>query len=558
MSALFPGHSPSRPTTSGNDPSRQAVDIRRLPGIRRLAADYSANFAAVQSFFAGNPADPRAWLDTIARAQSHARDRRSVAAMLAAQQQRRGAPQAASEAAARLADPRSVAIVTGQQAGLFGGPLFTLLKALTALKLARQIGAAHDVPAAAVFWIDAEDHDWDEVRACTVLDEGLTPRRITLPEATGDALPVGRVTLDASIVTALDELERTLPDTEFRGDVIAALRGAYAVSTGMAEAFGRWMEQVLGPLGLVVYDASDPAAKPLAREVFVRELSSPGTTATLAARAGAALEAAGYHMQVQASGDGVALFRLDPGRQPLRLRQGLFVAGDRQFPAADLLREAETQPVRFSPNVLLRPVVQDAIFPTVCYVAGPNELAYLCQLRDVYAHFSVPMPLIYPRATATLLDAGAMRFLNKHQLPLDVLQPQDESALNDLLARQMPPEIDEAFARASADVEGRLTRLIEVVPTVDATLDGTARSTLKRMQHDLETLHTKVVQAAKRRDDTLRRQFTRTRALAFPDGKPQERAIAFVWFLNQYGPALVDRLIESLPLEPGQHWVLTI
>ncbi|MGE4053633.1 MAG: bacillithiol biosynthesis cysteine-adding enzyme BshC, partial [Vicinamibacterales bacterium] len=530
MSA-HPTHASDSSTSPRQTPhdtgSRFAVDLRRLPGIRRLAADYGSDFPAVAPFFAGNPADRAAWADAIARARVHTRDRRAIADVLAAQQERRNAPPAAREAGAALANPQTVAVVTGQQAGLFGGPLFTLLKALTAIKLARQVSSEHGVPAVAVFWIDAEDHDWNEVRTTTVFDESLTPREIALPETSGDATPVGAIALDGSIDAALDALEQTLPGTEFRAEVMASLRNAYTQGTGMAEAFGRWLERTLGTQGLVVYDASDAAAKPLARAVFVRELSTPGASASLAGKAGATLEASGYHAQVQPSEDGLGLFRLDGGRHAIKRKDGSFVAGDRPFASDELLREADQQPSRFSPNVLLRPIVQDTLFPTVCYVAGPNELAYLCQLRDVYQHFGVPMPLLYPRASATILDSGGMKFLMKNEMPLEALHAQDEAALNDLLQQQMPPEVDASFADALASVESRMARLIEVVPAVDATLEGAARSTLKRMQHDLETLHGKILQAAKRRDETLRRQFLRTRALAFPGGEAQERTIGF-------------------------------
>jgi bacillithiol biosynthesis cysteine-adding enzyme BshC len=528
-----------------------------LPGTRRLAADYATDFAAVAPFFAGDPSDRSAWTAAIARAQAHPRDRQAAAAVIGAQQRKRGAPPAALDAGAALAEDRTVAIVTGQQAGLFGGPLFTLLKALTALKLAQNVSAEHGVRAVAVFWIDAEDHDWDEVRGCTVLDETLSLRHIELPATAGGTRPVGTIRLDESIAAVLDELERTLPGTEFRREILAALRDAYATGVTMAVSFGRWIEHLLGHKGLVVYDSSDPAAKPLARRVFLRELATAGTAASLAGSAGAALEASGYHAQVEAAEDGVGLFRLEEGRQPIKQRNGSFVVGDRQYATDALLQDAERDPALFSPNVLLRPIVQDAIFPTACYVAGPNELAYLCQLRGVYEHFGVPMPLLYPRVTATLLDSGAMRFLTKYDLPVEALQPQDEAALNDLLRRQMPPEVEESYADVVAAVEARMARLIEVVPVVDATLEGVARSTIKRMHHDLETLHGKIVQAAKRRDETIRRQFLRTRALAFPGGKPQERAVGFVWFLNQYGPALVERLSETLPLDLGKHWILT-
>ncbi len=551
----------AEPSTSSSDgPSvRIPVDVRRFPWIRRLAADYAYDFRSVAPFFSGDPADRAAWADAIARTQAHDRRRTEIATIIAAQQQRRDAPPAARDAARLLADPRTVAIVTGQQAGLFGGPLFTLLKALTALKLAEQVARDHNVPAIAVFWIDAEDHDWEEVRSCTVFDETLTPRSVSLPARPGaEPAPVATVRLDDSIQDALDDIERILPPTEFRSAVMAGLRRAYAPGVGMADAFGRWMEEVLGPHGLVVYDSSDPATKPLVSNVFARELSMPGQTVKLAALAGSDLTARGYHAQVHAQDDSLALFHLEGGRRAIRQQDGHFQVGDQQFLQSALVAQASERPDGFSPNVLLRPIVQDTLFPTICYVAGPNELAYLGQLRGVYEHFGVPMPLFYPRASATILDSAALRFLTKYKLPLEALQAQDEAALNDLLKTQIPPVVDEAFNETTLGIETQMTRLIQTIPALDPTLEGAARSTLERMQRDLQTLHGKMIQAAKRRDETLRRQFIHARALAFPGGHAQERTLGFVSFLNQYGAALVPRLDEELPLDLGRHWIVTI
>jgi uncharacterized protein YllA (UPF0747 family) len=179
-------------------------------------------------------------------------------------------------------------------------------------------------------------------------------------------------------------------------------------------------------------------------------------------------------------------------------------------------------------------------------------------LRGVYEHFGVPMPLMYPRASATLLDSGALRFLTRYKLPLEALQAQDEAALNELLKTQIPAELEESFADASQAIDAGMSHLIQAMSALDPTLEGAARSTLGRMQHDLQTLHGKMIQAAKRRDETLRRQFIHARALAFPNGHAQERTVGFISFLNQYGPALVDRLDEELPLDMGRHWIVTV
>lgn len=542
-------------------PSTQSltVDIRTFPWIRRLAADYAFDYTRVESFFAGNPATPAAWADTIARSQATARQPAELARVLADQQARRDAPPEARQAASRLADPATRVVITGQQAGLFGGPLFTLLKAMTAMRLAGQVEQTHGVPVVPVFWIDAEDHDWAEVSGCTVLDPDLSPRTIRLPDPPGAGeRPVARLLLDETVKAAIDSLETTLPESEFRAELVAGLRRAYQPGRGMAEAFGCWLETVLGRHGLVVYDSSDPAAKPLARDILTREIAEPGETAELASRAGEALVENGYHAQVTPSEGAISLFHLEPHREAIRVTGDSVTIGDRTTTLAALAQEAKASPEHFSPNVLLRPIVQDAVFPTICYVAGPNELAYLGQLREVYARFGIAMPLMYQRTTATLVDSATLRFLGKYDLPMMALQPRDEKALNELLESQLPPTVDNALAGVASLISERMDGLASAVPQIDPTLEGTVRTTLGKMQHELHTLHNKVIQAAKRKDETLRRQFQRAQALTFPSGHPQEREVGFVWFLNRYGSALIPRLIEDIPLGMGQHYVISI
>ena len=544
---------------SSSTSSKIPVDIRQFPGYRSFAADYIFNFSKLAPFFAGDPKDRAAWTDAIRRTRGAERRPKELAAIIAAQQDRRRAPSRARETAQALADPATVAIVTGQQAGLFGGPLYTLFKALCAIKLAEQVSREHQVRAVPVFWIESEDHDWDEVRTCTVLNEALLPVSVGLPsELMLAPAPVASVRLDDSVSIAIDELGRTLPATEFREELLKNLREIYAPGSGMADAFGRWLEHLLGDLGLVVYDASDPDAKGLASPIFSKELSSPGETGRLAARAGTELDALGYHAQVQTPEGAPALFLLDGGREPIRAADGRLVAGDHVYSPGELVEQARDFPGGFSPNVLLRPLVQDALFPTICYVAGPSELSYLGQLRGVYQRFGVPMPLVQPRQTATLVDSGAFRFLTKHQMPLESFQPQDDAALNELVKAQIPVTIDQAFEAAARAVDTSMAALISAMPALDPTLEGAAQSTLGKMEHDLETLKGKIVQTAKRRDETLRRQFARTRALTFPGGQPQERVVGFVSFLNQYGPALVDRLMAEMSLEPDKHWIIAV
>jgi len=536
--------------SNGNIPLLHlSVDIRRFPGVKKLAADYASCSSSLAPFFAGHPSAPESWTRTVAETTAYARPRAELSDVIAKQLARRDAPAAAREAAARLAQANAVAIVTGQQAGLFGGPLYTLYKAVTAIQLAAKVSREHQVPAVAVFWVESEDHDWDEVASCSVLDAEMRRQVVTMPppEGAGQSA-VGRVRLGGEIQATIDRLAATLPPSEFTAELLEHLARAYRPGVTMSDAFAQWLERLLGRLGLVVFDCADVSAKPLASRIFAHEMTHPGTTWKLATEAGQRLAASGYHAQVEPTAhDTTALFRLNDARAPIAL--------------ADVPRLAEaarTHPETFSPNVLLRPIVEDALFPTVSYVSGPNELAYLAQLRGVYDHFGVPMPLVYPRASATVLDSASARFLAKYDLPFEALQAQDESALNRVLAAALPESVDQALGDADAAVNEKLAAVIAAVPAVDATLEGTARSTLGKIQHDLATLRSKVINAAKKRDETLRRQFHRAQAQAFPDGVPQERALGSIALLNRYGFALVDRLNEELPLEFGHHWVLTL
>jgi bacillithiol biosynthesis cysteine-adding enzyme BshC len=291
----------------------------------------------------------------------------------------------------------------------------------------------------------------------------------------------------------------------------------------------------------------------------VRELEHPGKTSTLARQAGEQMRKLGHQPQVESSDDSVALFRVDQnGRHAIKQRGGDYVVQDRARARQELIDEARTAPQHFSPNVLLRPLVQDRLFPTVCYVGGPSELAYQAQLKHVYQEFGVELPLLYSRASATLLESKSVRFLDRHQLPLESLQGQGDLTLNRLLESQLPPTIERALEESARDIAARAAALKKDVASLDPTLAGAVDTTADHMRQALDTLRHKIVHAAKRKDETLRRQFEHTRNLAFPGGHPQERSLNLTFAPSRYGLTVCDRLVESLPLDTSKHYVLTL
>ena len=512
------------------------------------------------ALYAGNPFDPAAWRETIARVARAPRDRTALAALLEQQLQQRESPPEALANARRLAAPDTVAIVTGQQAGFCGGPLYTLLKAISAIQLARRVSDEQGVAAVPVFWVESDDHDWAEVRTAQILDRDQVVRDITLPDLPGAGeQPIASLTLDDRVTGTLDRLEAALAPTEFTADVMQTLRRCYRPGTSLATAFGCWLDAFAGRHGLVVFESADARAKALVADLFRVELEHPGRSAQLANETGQAMTALGHDPQVAAVDNGIALFYLDgEGRRPIRHHDGVFTAGKQSFPPEALTTLAETHPERFSPNVLLRSIVQDRLFPTACYVAGPSELAYLAQLGGIYATMGVERPLVFPRASATLIDSAGAKFLERTGLTIDALQRQDDAVLNQLLERLLPPALDDTIRGVVGDVARGTERLKAIMAGIDPTLQGAVDTTLTRVQDSFNALHAKALQAVKRKDETVRRQFVRTRALAFPGGHPQERVLSLAFFANRSGFALTDRLLDALPLGPPQHHVLVL
>lgn len=537
---------------------RDAIDLNRFPWIRPLVREYARDFSRVASLFAGNPADPAAWEQTITRVTRAPRDRKAVSAALTAQLKRRRAHENALDGAAALAKPASVAIVTGQQAGIFGGPLYTIFKAVTAIQLARRVRATTGVEAVPVFWVDDEDHDWQEIRSARILDKDSNIVDVVAPDVPNAGhFPVGSLEFDSGISAAVDRLTEQLAPTEFSADVLTALRRHYRPGAHVGTAFAGWLDDLLARHGLVVFESDDASLKPVAADLFAREIETRATS-KLARASGESMQRLGHAPQVDPADDAVALFYLDgAGRRGMRVRGTDLSTGDSTRSVAEFKADALAHPGRFSPNVLLRPLIQDRLFPTVCYVAGPAELAYQAQLGGVYREFGVEAPLLYSRASATLLDGAAMRFLERSGLALESLQGQDESVLNQWLATQLPAELERAITDADELVRDRVDALKSSVSSIDPTLAGAVDTTRDKMRETLKTLHGKIIQAAKRKDDTLRRQFVRTRALAFPDGVPQERSLNVAFFANRYGLGFADQLIDALPLETDKHYVLT-
>jgi bacillithiol biosynthesis cysteine-adding enzyme BshC len=478
--------------------------------------------------------------------------------VISQEQTARGAERAAARARG-LADPRSIAVVTGQQAGLFGGPLLVLYKALATLGLAQALESRLGTPVVPIFWVASDDHDFAEVRGTAALDaSGALASLRYSPEVEPSGQPAARIVLDDRIETVIEDLATCLRDAPLRDFVLDRVRAAYRPAVTLADAFAHLLSSLLPDL--VVLDASAPWLKGLAAPIFARELRECSETSRLASEAGARLVAAGYHQQVPVRPRFLNLFLYAEGaRRALSCVEGGFeVRGTTRLLTLDQAsRLLDSAPVDWSAGVLLRPLVQDFVLPTVAYVGGPAEVAYHAQIGDAYRHLGLPRPALVPRPSLTLVEPREARALEAEHLDLTLLQGDFDPILAGW-AKESYPEIETAFDRARDGLRAEMARVQEALAALDPTLRAATDAAVGRALHPIESLHEKALRALKRRDVERAERLRRTRDVLFPGGSFQERALGMVAPLARHGEPLLDLLRASLDLWARGHQVIRL
>ncbi len=535
------------------------LDFRAL-SFKPLFVDYLNRYQGLSPFFPGDPFERDSWGKIARELEGAAHPGTEVARNLTELNRALGADDAALASIASL-EGRALAVVTGQQVGILGGPLYTLYKALTAVRLAREAKSLLGRPVVPLFWMDTDDHDFDEVRHTSVLSAA---GELVSLHYEGDAaesrVPVGGRRLEPAIDKVLEAASKALPSSEFKGEVLEALRDCYRPGRTFAEAFGSFLLRLTRGSGLAVVDPSAPALKRLAVELFRKELREGRESKERVRTATQKLVAAGYHAQATPSDSHVNLFYAAPERHPVTLEGSGLRLSPNGSPVTigQAERLVEEEPEKFSPNVLLRPLYQDTILPTLAYVAGPSELAYLAQLGSLYAHFGVTMPLIAPRASFTVVERSQARFLERYEVALPRLSSDDESLLNEILRQHTPPQLEEDLGRAQTCIQELTSALERDLAEVDPTLVGTVASTRGKLLHHLKELESKAMKAVKRKNETVRGQFLAARTALFPGFGMQERTLSPLVFLNKHGWQFSRMVEEGADPEAKAHLLLYI
>jgi bacillithiol biosynthesis cysteine-adding enzyme BshC len=450
-----------------------------------------------------------------------------------------------------LLEGSALAVTSGQQAGLFTGPLYAVHKALSAAALAREMAEAGMGPVVPVFWVAGDDHDFAEINHCTVVNPEGRPARVVIRERAPEAvmLPAYREPVGPEGAAALAALEALLPPGDTRTETLGWLGRAYRVAPSLAEAHARAMAELLGPYGVVIARGWSGVLKRAARDVLTAAAERAAELDHALVAHAAQLKARGAPVPVDV-GDGLALLMLEgsQGRDRLRIAgEGRFVTrrGNEPVSMAELERVIETAPERVSGNVLLRPAIEAAVFPTVAYFGGPGELAYLEQTAPVFAMLGVPRPARLPRLSGLLIEAKVDRVLERYQLaPSDLAQA--EGALASRIARESLPE---SAMRALQELRAAITERWAAVQAeaarIDKTLEKPAENARNQALVGTQEIEKKLVAALKRGSETAIQQVTRARDQLYPEGQPQERVISAVSFLARHGRPVLDLLFAA-------------
>jgi bacillithiol synthase len=543
---------------NSSDPAR-VDDVSSLPGVTTLFADYLAGHSQITHRFATRFRTEADWQAAVDRVHGRQLERGALADVLLDQNRAWEMPSAVIDNVERLRQPDAVAVVTGQQLGIFGGPLFTLYKTITAIRLAGAMEEQLGVPVVPVFWVEGEDHDFAEISVVHLLRQNdVVDVRLKPPEPPSTWGAVGRIVLGEDVVRSIDEVDEALAPSDFHDDVIALLRDAYKPGRTLEDAFVVLWKAFFGKHGLVFMNPDDRRFKRMVSPLFERDLTDGQEVVDAVMSAGAALRPR-YHRQVTARPTN--LFYLeDTGRYAIDLSDGVYrLRGtDRTFSREQILTELASQPEFFSPNVVTRPLMQDVILPTAYYVAGPGEIAYFAQYAEAYDWAGIPMPGIYPRMSATLVEPKVRKVLERQDADLTELAAGVETVFSNRVRQVSGNGAAGAFEQFRKEVHAGLERLKPEVDGIDRTLVRSVEATRAGMIKEIDRLEERVFRAQKRQHDELRGQIEKAAVNLFPEGRLQERVLSPLYYLNKFGPSLIDRLFDELSLDTTGHQLIEL
>jgi bacillithiol biosynthesis cysteine-adding enzyme BshC len=516
-----------------------SLPFRRLPHQPKLFLRFLDDFPSVSNFYAHPPTFET--VTEISRALDFPTERRAnVTAVLRDINASLGSGDATRRNLDRL-ENGAVAVASGQQVGLFGGPAYAFYKALSAIRFAEELSEA-GIPSVPVFWMATEDHDLDEVRHVSWFHSGKLTR-FELPVEGPAGRPVGQRKLGPDISSLAKSASELLTGAGSQ-TVANFLLESYTPDETYGSAFGKLFARVFSEYGLILLDPLDARLHQIAASVYRKALADRDELSAKLLQRGKDLEAAGFDPQVKVTPESTLLFHMkDRLRQPIAYipetgggsRGSQFKSGEASWTRDEILRLAEAAPETLSPNALLRPVVQDFLLPTVAFFAGSAEISYLAQSEVVYRHILGRMPVLLPRADFTVLDAKADKLLQKYQLCIENIWAGPQGLRKQMESVSLPKQLAEDFDKKKSLIENTLTELTAEIQKLDPTLAGAVATTREKMTFQLDKLREKTGRALDERAGLIAEHVEFLENLLYPHKVLQSRELSFLPFLSQSG-----------------------
>ena len=537
------------------------LPFSQIPHTTPLFADFLAFTPRVQSFYP-RPPHFTEWLKEEAARISYDPSRRErVAAILERQNKSWDASPKTLANLDRLRNG-AAAVVTGQQVGLFGGPMFAIYKALSAVRLAEQATAA-GVDAVPVFWLATYDHDLAEVNHVSIPGADSSLQVLTTTSHDVPGAPVSAVRFGDEIVPVVEEAAKLLGDSE----AASLLRETYRPGETLGTAFARFYARVFAEWGVILLDASDGELDRVAEPIYRSAVERAGELSAALLKRGEALEAAGYYQQVKVTASSVLLFTLQQGaRTPIHRREAggtaEFVigsdAGAEKLSQAQLLDRISASPEQFSPNVLLRPIVEDYLLPTLAYTGGAAETAYFAQAGAVYEALLGRVTPILPRFSATIVEPKMQRLIERHGINLLDVFAGPDALRRQLAERALPADLQAAFDAARKSLDSHLSTVKEKLEKLDRTLIDAAETARSKIEYQLERLFSQAARAEALKSELVNRHAETLSQALYPDKGLQERGVGGVYFLARYGREFLQQLHDAIQPDCHDHQVLEL
>ena len=517
--------------------------FHEIPQTTKLFSSFIDDFSSVKEFYAHAP-DEAGVRAAAQKIRLDAGMRKAVAELLRQQNERLGSDAATEKNIERLANG-AVAVVTGQQTGLFSGPAYSIYKALDAIRWADKLTKS-GVDAVPIFWMATEDHDLAEVNQVFFGDREEISR-IELPLGDDIAGPsVGRISLGKMAGAVVDHAVELLEGPGLPA-ISEALRASYREGETFGSAFGKLLARLMKGRGIILLDPLDSRLHELARPIYRKAVEdSQALINDLTAR-DKLLDKLGFHAQVKVTQQSTLLFLdVNGKRQPLRRRNGGFAAGDAKFSAAELLAKIDSEPQRLTPSVLLRPVLQDSLLPTAAYIGGPAEVAYMAQAQVVYRRLLGRMPAILPRASFTLIEPTVARAMTKYDLDFRDALHGRQTVRRKMELNSLPRGLVAKFSRDEKGLKRILGSYRAPLGRMDKSLPSALDTVERKILYQFEKLRGKAGRAENFRTGVLDRHEREILGALFPHHGLQERTLCLLPFLARHGVELLDRLYAEM------------